>query len=258
MSVAKPEHEVWTQRDGNKLGYVRTPGYGPGIVFLGGFMSDMAGIKATFLEKFCREEGKPFLRFDYFGHGVSGGEFHAGTIGRWKDDVVDVLDNLTEGPQILIGSSMGGWLMILAALQRKEKIAGLMGIATAADFIQPLIWDQLTSEQQYQVLTEGVFYVQAPGYEKPYPISKELIEEGTKHEILNDNIDLQCPVRLIHGLKDLDVPWQYSQKLMDKLVTKDVTLNLVKNGDHRLSKPHELNILKNTLNELCETVNLNI
>lgn len=236
--------------DGSSLAYVQRKGRLPGVVFLGGFMADMNGTKATYLDEFCQEKGQTFIRFDYFGHGESSGQLIDSTIGRWKQDVLAILDNLTEGPQILVGSSMGGWLMLLAARERPKQVKALLGIAPAPDFIKPLVWDRLTSIQREEIETKGVCYVPSPFQAKPYPISRVMIEEGRQHELLGAPIAIDCPVRLLHGIKDIEVPYSFSEKLMEDLVSEDVRLNLIKNGDHRLNSEDHLKLLGHTLLEL--------
>ncbi|MGE0726109.1 MAG: alpha/beta fold hydrolase [Alphaproteobacteria bacterium] len=198
--------------DGERLAYARTPGRGPGIVFLGGFMSDMTGTKAVALERHCRERGRAFLRFDYRGHGASTGAFADGTIGAWAGDAVAAIDALTEGPQLLVGSSMGGWLMVLAALARPARVAGLVGIAAAPDFTDDLMWDEMPEPVRRALLRDGVWHEPSQYSETPYPITLRLIEEGRQHFVLRAAIPLSCPVRLLHGVEDRDVPWTQSQR----------------------------------------------
>lgn len=240
-------------KNGTKIAYHKLEGRSPGIIFLGGFMSDMTGTKASFFEEFCREQGRAYIRFDYSGHGVSSGKFEEGTISTWTEDTLEVIDQLSRDQQILIGSSMGGWVMVLAALQRKARIVGLMGIAAAPDFVESLIWNKLTAQQKDEIQTKGICYIPAEGYDKPYPITKKFIEDGRQQTILNKPIDLLCPIRLVHGVDDTEVPWEFSQKLMNACISNNATLTLLKKGDHRLSKPHELDILGNTLNALLGT-----
>ncbi len=241
-------NEILNAKDGTKIHYQKVSGKNPGVVFLGGFMSDMTGTKALYLESKCREWGHAYVRFDYYGHGLSDGDFKTGTIGRWLEDSLCVLDQLTEGPQILVGSSMGGWLMILAALQRTERIKGLVGIAAAPDFIEDFA--RLSEEQYKSLETKGVCYIPSQYGEKPYPISQQLIEEGKHHKVLGSSIHLDCPVRLLHGLNDTDVSWQKSLQLTEKLNSNDVRLTLIKEGDHRLSSDQQLELLGNTVKGL--------
>lgn len=246
MTVILPNNILQTNK-GHQLAYRRIQGKTPGIIFLGGFMSDMMGTKAMFFESFCREHGLAYVRFDYLGHGASSGKFEQGSISHWTGDALDILDHLSLDQQILVGSSMGGWIMTLAALQRKSRIAGLLGIAAAPDFVESLIYQKLTDEQRQILNAQGICYITAEGYDKPYPITQQMIEDGKRNTILTAPINLPCPIRLVHGLNDTDVPWQFSQKLLDACQSSDATLTLVKDGDHRLSKAHELKILGDAL-----------
>lgn len=234
-------------RDGKNLAYHKTEGKSPGVIFLGGFRSDMTGTKATYLEKVCQSLNRAFLRFDYSGHGQSDGKFEESGIGQWKQDALDVIDHLTQGPQILVGSSMGGWLMILAALARKERIAGLMGIAAAPDFVDPLVLESLNNEQREDLKNKGICYLKEEESGKTYPLTKKMVQDAKANEILKKPLLLDCPILLVHGLEDKDVPWEYSKRLLDHCTSQNITLTLIKNGDHRLSKEHELKILAQTL-----------
>jgi pimeloyl-ACP methyl ester carboxylesterase len=213
-------------------------------------MSDMAGTKATALEAHARARGQAFLRFDYLGHGQSSGKFADGTIGRWADDAIAVIDTLSEGPQILVGSSMGGWLMLLTALARPDRVAGLVGIAAAPDFTEDLMWAGFSDEIRETIIREGVYHEPSDYSDEPYTITRALIDEGRTHLLLRDTIGLTCPVRLLHGMDDTDVPWRVSVKLCDRLASDDVAVTLVKGGDHRLSEPDDLVRLRATLDSL--------
>ncbi len=236
--------------EGVNIAYQKIPGESPGVVFLGGFMSDMTGTKALYLEEQCKKWGKAYVRFDYFGHGVSGGEFSKGTIGRWLSDALRVLDTLTEGPQILVGSSMGGWLMLLTALRRSLRVMGLVGIAAAPDFLDDFA--RLSSEQQKALDENGICYMPSQYGDKPYPISAQLIEEARQHRLLQSEIPVNCPIRLLHGLLDQDVPWQKSVQIAEKVHSKDTQLTLIKSGDHRLSEDHHLKLLGEKVWELMQ------
>ena len=250
--------------DGSSLAYYRVPAdktlskgrheKEPGVVFLGGFMSDMTGTKATALEAAMRQSGREYLRFDYGGHGQSSGKFEDGTIGSWAQDAIFALDNLTEGPQVLVGSSMGGWIMLLAALARPDRVAGLVGIASAPDFTEKLMWANFPPEARRAILEEGLYYEPSDYDDGPYPITRELIEEGRKHLLLDAPISIEVPVRLLHGVEDDAVPWEISCQLMARLDSKDVTLTLVKGGDHRLSSEADLARLVETIETLCAEV----
>ncbi|MCP5364999.1 MAG: alpha/beta hydrolase [Hyphomicrobiales bacterium] len=240
--------------DGEMLAYRFTPGRQPGVVFMTGYMSDMTGGKALRLEDFCRARGNAYLRFDYLGHGESTGAFTDGTIGRWADDAVFALDQLTEGPQVLVGSSLGGWIMVLAALRRRDRITGLLGIASAPDFTEDLIPLSLSDAQKDILERDGVVPVASPYDPEPTPVTKLILDEGRNHLVLRDEIPIDCPVRLIHGLDDPDVPWQTSLTLMQRLRSDDVELNLVKAGGHRMSEPDDLERLCATLEQLLRRV----
>ncbi len=229
----------------------------PGVVFLSGYRSDMEGTKAVFLEKWAQEHQRSYVRFDYSGHGQSGGEFKALGISAWLDDVCDLLSHVCNGRQILVGSSMGGWLMLLAALRCPDKIAALLGIAAAPDFTEALMWDVFDEKQKAEIMDKGVYhlptnYCAAPGEEPaPYPITRKLIEDGRRHLLLRaGDIQIHCPVRLVHGIKDEDVPYQFSCRLAEKLATPDVEVLLQKAGDHRMSSTESLRIVQDVLEKL--------
>jgi pimeloyl-ACP methyl ester carboxylesterase len=236
--------------DGATIAYHRLAGAGPGIVFLGGFRSDMTGTKALFLEDYCRQRGRAFVRFDYFAHGQSSGDFADGTISRWRDDAVSVIDSLTEGPQILVGSSMGGWIMVLAALARPERVAALIGVAAAPDFTADLLPLRLTETERRTLHGAGRIVLPSPYDPAGYLYTRALVEDGGRNLVLHDDIPLSCPVRLLHGMADESVPWQQSLKLVERVQSADVLLNLIKDGDHRLSREEDLARLARVLDEL--------
>ena len=211
----------------------------------------MTGTKAKALEAACAKSGRGFVRFDYFGHGASSGAFIDGTIGRWRDDAVAVLDELTEGPQVLVGSSMGGWIMLLAALARSGRACGLVGIAPAPDFTEDLMWNTFDERAKAALEKDGVYHEPSAYDEEPTPITMRLIEEGRRHLVLRAPIPLECPVRLLHGLADPDVPWELSLRLARALESPDVTVTFVKDGDHRLSEPRDIARLCATVEEVC-------
>jgi len=212
----------------------------PGIVFLGGFRSDMTGIKATYLGDVARERGQDYVRFDYRGHGAGAPDFARYVVGDWIRDAIDVLDRLTEGPQILVGSSMGGWIMQHVALARPDRVAGLVGIASASDFTLRLIWPKLPAPARAKLAADG--FITVPSLYDPagYVITAGLIEDGRHHLLLPGPIPIRCPVRLLHGLADPDVPWSLSVELAEALASADVAVTLIKDGDHRLSAPDQL------------------
>jgi len=251
---ASPPQETLPRDDGATIAYHRTPGKSPGVVFLTGYASDMTGSKALRLEHFCRARGLAYVRFDYYGHGTSSGAFTDGTIGRWADDAVAVLDALTEGPQVLVGSSLGGWIMLLAALRRPERICGLLGTAAAPDFTEDLILPELTDEQKAILDRDGVLPMYSPYDPEPTMVTKLILEEGRNNLVMRDEIPLDCPVRLIHGQEDPDVPWETSLRIAERLRSKDVQITLVKCGDHRLSEPDDLERLCETLEALLRRV----
>ena len=207
------------------------------VMFLGGFMSDMTGTKATALETFCRDQGQAFVRFDYTGHGQSSGKFIDGTIGGWAKDALAVLDTVAKGPQILVGSSMGGWIMLLVAQARPERIAGMVGIAAAPDFTEDLLGNWTTAEHRAALERNGVCYLPDDQGEPRYPLTRALIEDGRNQLVLRGEIPIHCPVVLVHGMKDPEVPFDTSIKLAGRLAASDVTVTLVKDGDHRMSDP---------------------
>jgi pimeloyl-ACP methyl ester carboxylesterase len=239
---------------GHSIAYHRQMGKSPALLFCGGFKSDMTGAKAAMLADRCRRAGRGFVRFDYFGHGQSSGEFAAGTVGRWADDAIAVLDNVCQGPQVIVGSSMGGWIMLLAALARPARVAGLAGVAAAPDFTEALMWERMPANVRQTLETEGVWRQPSAYDPEPYPITMSLIAEGRRHLLLDRPIPLTCPVRLLHGMKDEDVPWRHGVRLVEALAGGDVTLTLIKDGDHRLSRPEDLDRLWATAEGLCEAV----
>jgi pimeloyl-ACP methyl ester carboxylesterase len=242
--------EILARPDGATIAYRRLPGKSPGIVFLAGLRSDMAGTKALFLEGFCRSRGHGLVRFDYFGHGRSSGDFAAGTIGRWAADAVAVIDSLTDGPQILVGSSMGGWIMLLAALARPARVAALVGVAAAPDFTEELLWPRLAPAQRREIDERGAVVLPSDYDPAGYLYTKALIDDGRRHLLLGAPIALRMPVRLLHGLRDEAVPWQSSLRLAERLQSRDVVLTLVKDGDHRLSTPPDLARIAQTIDAL--------
>jgi len=218
----------------------------PGLFWLGGFKSDMKGTKAVALDDWAEKHGRACIRFDYSGHGESGCEFADGTIGRWLEDSAAVFERFAKGPQVLIGSSMGGWLALLLAAELKRKkisaatVTGLVLIAPAVDFTEELMWKKFSLEVKRQIETEGAWQRPSQYSEAPYPITRNLIEEGRKHLMLGGLIETGCPVRILQGVQDPDVPWQHAVELSSRLARDDVVLTLVKDGDHRLSRPEDI------------------
>ena len=247
--AGRDESEILTRPDGPPLACRRAAGREPGVVFLGGFMSDMTGEKATALDAFCRRQGRAFLRFDYRGHGESGGRFEESVLSDWLADTLAVLDRLTEGPQVLVGSSMGGWLMLLAALARPARIHALIGIAPAPDFVVRMEAG-LTAEQRRALDGQGFFLRPSEYGDGPYTITKALIEDGKRHCLLDRPIPVLRPVRLLHGMRDDAVPWRESLRLAERIEGEDVRTVFVKDGDHRLSRPADLALLTTVLDDL--------
>jgi pimeloyl-ACP methyl ester carboxylesterase len=241
------------QPRGGELAYARLPGAGPAVMFLTGFRSDMEGSKALALRDFCAARGQEFLRFDYSGHGASDGLFEEGCIGDWAEDAVLALDQLTRAKEVvLVGSSMGGWIALLLALRRPERVRALIGIAPAPDFTDTLMWEEdFTDEQRATLMREGVLHLPSQ-YGDPTPITRRLIEEGRNHLLLGAPIGLRIPVRILQGMEDPDVPWQHALRLTEALASADVQLCLIKDGDHRLSRPADLALLDRTLQALLQ------
>jgi pimeloyl-ACP methyl ester carboxylesterase len=221
------------------------PGSGPGLFWLGGFKSDMKGTKAAALDQWAASQGRACVRFDYSGHGESGGAFTDGTIGRWLEESLAVYRQFAKGPQVLIGSSMGGWIaLLLAQALRKEKdvapIAGMVLIAPAVDFTEELMWRQFPDSIKRDIEEKGAWMRPSQYSEAPYPITKGLIEEGRKHLLLDGMIETGCPVHILQGVNDPDVPWRHAEQLVTRFARDDVVLTLIKDGDHRLSRPEDI------------------
>ena len=233
----------------DRLAYERIEGRGPWVVWLGGFGSDMAGTKAQALAAWAERSGRSFLRFDYFGHGRSDGDFRDGTITRWREDALAVLDRLTEGPAVLVGSSMGGWIACLVALARRERISALALIAPAADFTDKLIWPSLSAGQRREIQDKGVWVRASPNEPDGLPITRALIEDGARWSILPGPVGITAPVRVLQGGRDEDVPWAHALELFHALESEDCVFTLVRDGDHRLSRPQDLNRLIATVEE---------
>lgn len=252
------QHESLTsfhdRGDGIRLAYASLPGSSPTVVFIHGFMSDMEGGKALALEASCRARGQAFLRFDCSGHGKSEGRFTDGTISRWRDDVLAVVDALTQGPLLLVGSSMGGWLALLAAQARPERVRGLVLLAAAPDFTDWGTYADFTPEQRAALERDGQVAIPSEYGPDPYIYTKALIDDGAANRLLTGPIDFNGPVRLLQGQEDPDVPWEIALKIAEKLTTPNVRLHLVKDGDHRLSRPEDLDLLCAVVGELTATL----
>jgi pimeloyl-ACP methyl ester carboxylesterase len=237
--------------DGGNLAWIRAAGQRPTVVFLPGYRSDMAGEKATTLAAFCAARGQAMLRFDYSGHGASDGAFEDGTIGAWAADALAAIDALTEGKLVLVGSSMGGWIALLTALARPARIAGLVGIAAAPDFTETLMWAAMAPAERATLLRDGVLRVPSQ-YGESYAITRALIEDGRNRLVLNGPIAIDCPIRLLHGQRDPDVPWETALRIAERVTSEDVRITLVKDGDHRLSRAQDLALLQQVLGALLE------
>jgi pimeloyl-ACP methyl ester carboxylesterase len=235
--------------DGTLLAYELVKGRQPTLVFLPGFGSDMTGDKAVMLAKFAAMHGHACLRLDYAGHGESGGHFADGTIGSWTGDALFLIDTLTKGPIVLVGSSMGGWIALLVALARPERISALVGIAAAPDFTEELIWANLPEAARATMLTEGALLVPS-AYREDQVLTRALIEEGRTHLLLGTTIPLTCPLRLLHGQADPDVPWQTSLRLAERWAGEDAVVVLMKDGGHRLSRPQDMAALRRLVSPL--------
>jgi pimeloyl-ACP methyl ester carboxylesterase len=230
-----------------RLACRRQPGAGPGLVWLGGFQSDMKGTKAAFVADWARGRSRAFLRFDYSGHGESDGAFEDGSISGWLADALAAFDALTEGPQILIGSSMGGWIAALIALRRPQRTAGILFIAPAPDFTEELMWRQMDEATRERLMRNGRIEEPYEYADAPTIITRKLIEDGRRHLILGAPIAIPCPVRILQGMADADVPWRHAVRFAEMLDGADLELTLVKAGDHRLSQPADLRRLAETL-----------
>ncbi|MEL6687630.1 MAG: alpha/beta hydrolase [Pseudomonadota bacterium] len=245
MSTQDINHSV-LEHQGTKLAYHRVEGHGPMIIWCGGLKSDMDGTKAVDLAKRCEEVGQAYIRFDYFGHGKSEGEFTDGTISRWASDVVAMIDRYGSNGTVLIGSSMGGWASLLAALDRPEAVAGLVLINPAPDFTEKMVWAGWDDHKRQMLVEDGVVY-EPSDYDEPYAYSQALIEDGRERQILDDPIDFKGPVEILQGAEDTVVPPDYSKAIIDTLTSDKVGYTLVKGGDHSLSSPQDLNRLWRTL-----------
>ncbi len=233
-----------------RIAYRHSAGRTPGIVFCPGFKSDMTGDKALALEEWCCATGRQYTRFDYQGHGESSGEFEDTTLYMWVADALAILDEAASGGQIVVGSSMGGWIAFLMALRRPERVAGVLGIAPAVDFTEELLRPALSAEARHQIETKGVWYQRSEYDSRPYPITRGMLEDGRRHLILGDGIAFEGPVRILQGMCDEAVPWRHAIRVAEAVSGKDVVVSLVKDGDHRLSRPQDLARLVETLAEI--------
>jgi pimeloyl-ACP methyl ester carboxylesterase len=240
--------EVGRGADQRRIAVRARPGAAPGLLWLGGFHSDMKGTKAVALDDFAAKQGRACVRFDYSGHGESGGAFVDGTIGRWLAESLAVFDACCAGPQVVVGSSMGGWIALLLAreLARRQAattratVVALVLIAPAVDFTEELMWKAFSPEVRQQIEATGRWVRPSDYGDDPYPITRQLIEEGRNHLMLGGSIALGCPVRILQGAQDPDVPWRHAFSLADRLPSDDVVLTMIQEGDHRLSRPQDI------------------
>jgi len=241
--------DILTTAEGRRLAYHRSAGAAPGVVFLGGFKSDMEGTKAVHLEAWARRNGRAFLRFDYSGHGQSSEEFTDGCIGDWTTDAMTAISELTEGPQILVGSSMGGWIALLCARAMPERVAGLVTIAAAPDFTEDSMWAGFDEAQRAALINEGQVALPSD-YGEPYVITRRLIEDGRDHLVLRAPLSLPFPVRFLQGTADEDVEMAVALRLLDHARGPDMRLTLVDGADHRFSDPDCLGLIEAALEEV--------
>ncbi len=246
-AIAQPVFVEVGTGERRRIAVRQRAGTGPGLIWLGGFKSDMKGTKAQALDDWAQQSGRAYVRFDYSGHGESSGDFGDGTIGQWLEESLAVYSAFCEGPQLLIGSSMGGWMALLLAREIARNtikrplapLAGIVLIAPAPDFTEELMWKNMSPEVKSEIETKGVWH-RPSDYGDPYPITKTLIEEGRNHLLLGSAINTGCPVRILQGAQDPDVPWQHAFALTHRLPSDDVVLTLIQDGDHRLSRPQDI------------------
>ena len=236
--------------DGARLAWRAVEGAAPATVWLGGFKSDMNGTKAQALADWARRQGRGFVRFDYFGHGESSGDFAQGTVTRWREDALAVIDELTREELVLVGSSMGAWIACLAALARPERIKALVLVAPAPDFTEKLMAPAIPPEGR-AALADGGVWLRPSEYGEPYPITRTLLEDGARWSILGgEGVPIGMPVRILQGADDPDVPWRHALELAQQIKGDDVTFSLIKDGDHRLSRPQDLERLLQAVDEV--------
>lgn len=240
-----------TRPDGARLAWRRVAGEGPTVVWMGGFRSDMTGIKAQALADWALARGQAYVRFDYFGHGESDGAFEAGTITRWREDALAVMDELAPGPVIPVGSSMGGWIACLAAMARPAAVQGLVLIAPAPDFTEKLMGPEIDAAARHSLERQGV-WMRPSDYGEPYPITRALLEDGARWSILPGPVPIEAPVRILQGAEDPDVPWRHALELAQGLKATDLVFHLIKDGDHRLSRPQDLKRMLAAVEELVQ------
>ena len=236
--------------EGGRIAYHKTEGSGPGVVFLGGFKSDMEGTKAVYLQQWAKTNGRAFLRLDYTGHGQSSGEFVNGCIGDWARDARAVIETLTKGPQILVGSSMGGWISLLLCRDIPAKVHGLVGIAAAPDFTEDSMWRGFNDEQRETILKDGQIDLPSEYSDEPYIITKKLIEDGRKQLVLRSPLALPFAVRFLQGTEDADVDQSVALRLLKHASGEDIRLTLLKGANHSFSTPECLTMITETIEQV--------
>ena len=245
----------FTSPEGRRLAFRHNPASTGKLTFVWmcGFKSDISGTKVLRLEDWANRTGHGFLAFDYSGHGESDGAFEDGTVSQWRDDALAAIDSQTDGPLVIVGSSMGGWMALLAALARPDRVKGLVLVAPAPDFTEKLMWPEFPAEAQAEIMEQG-FTLRPSDYDEPYTITRALIEDGRKWQVLDKPIAFDGPVRILQGMQDADVPWTHAARLVDALTASDLTITLIKDGDHRLSREQDIARLLATCDEVAATL----
>ena len=245
----------FTSPEGRRLAFRHNPASTGKLTFVWmcGFKSDISGTKVLRLEDWANRTGHGFLAFDYSGHGESDGAFEDGTVSQWRADALAAIDSQTDGPLVIVGSSMGGWMALLAALARPDRVKGLVLVAPAPDFTEKLMWPEFPAEAQAEIMEQG-FTLRPSDYDEPYTITRALIEDGRQWQILDGPIGFDGPVRILQGMQDADVPWTHAARLVDALTASDLTITLIKDGDHRLSREQDIARLLATCDEMAATL----
>ena len=245
----------FTSPEGRRLAFRHNPASTGKLTFVWmcGFKSDISGTKVLRLEDWANRTGHGFLAFDYSGHGESDGAFEDGTVSQWRADALAAIDSQTDGPLVIVGSSMGGWMALLAALARPDRVKGLVLVAPAPDFTEKLMWPEFPAEAQAEIMEQG-FTLRPSDYDEPYTITRALIEDGRKWQVLDKPIAFDGPVRILQGMQDADVPWTHAARLVDALTASDLTITLIKDGDHRLSREQDIARLLATCDEMAATL----
>ena len=245
----------FTSPEGRRLAFRHNPASAGKLTFVWmcGFKSDISGTKVLRLEDWANRTGHGFLAFDYSGHGESDGAFEDGTVSQWRADALAAIDSQTDGPLVIVGSSMGGWMALLAALARPDRVKGLVLVAPAPDFTEKLMWPEFPAEAQAEIMEQG-FTLRPSDYDEPYTITRALIEDGRQWQILDKPIGFDGPVRILQGMQDADVPWTHAARLVDALTASDLTITLIKDGDHRLSREQDIARLLATCDEVAATL----